>query len=109
MGFRACKLCLPDGPSREHENLRIVVETCRLIERSDRDLSLLELAEDAKLSPGHLHRIFKKATGLTPKEYFGAHRLKRGRDVPLSGQSAGRQNGISVNGSACENVRPRRR
>jgi AraC-like DNA-binding protein len=34
-----------------------------------RRLKFQQLASDMKLSPGHLHRSFKKFTGLTPLQY----------------------------------------
>ena len=38
-------------------------------------------------SPGYFHRIFKAATGVTPKEYAAAHRSKRVREGLASGNS----------------------
>ena len=35
------------------------------------------LADAAQWSPFHLHRVFKRVTGLTPKAYAAAHRGKR--------------------------------
>ena len=36
--------------------------------------SLAELARTAGLSAYHFHRVFKAATGVTPKAYAAAHR-----------------------------------
>jgi AraC family transcriptional regulator of adaptative response/methylated-DNA-[protein]-cysteine methyltransferase len=45
-----------------------------------------ELATEAGLSRFHFHRLFKAATGLTPRQYAAAHRAKRLRDdLPTSG------------------------
>jgi AraC family transcriptional regulator, regulatory protein of adaptative response / methylated-DNA-[protein]-cysteine methyltransferase len=76
-GFRACKRCNPDGPSAEAENAAIVAKACRLIEQSDELPSLASLASAAGLSPSYFHRLFKIATGLTPKDYAIAHRTAR--------------------------------
>ncbi|MDE2593164.1 MAG: bifunctional DNA-binding transcriptional regulator/O6-methylguanine-DNA methyltransferase Ada [Burkholderiales bacterium] len=57
----------------------LVAQACRRIESSEALPSLDELAEQAKLSPHHFHRVFKAITGLTPKAYASAHRAQRMR------------------------------
>jgi AraC family transcriptional regulator, regulatory protein of adaptative response / methylated-DNA-[protein]-cysteine methyltransferase len=52
---------------------------CRLIEHSNQVPSLAELAQHAGLSAYHLHRVFKAVTGLTPKGYATAHRVRHVR------------------------------
>jgi AraC family transcriptional regulator, regulatory protein of adaptative response / methylated-DNA-[protein]-cysteine methyltransferase len=79
-GCRPCKRCNPDGLSVEAENATLIAKACRLIERSERELALSELADSAALSPGYFHRLFKTMTGLTPKAYGAAHRAERVRD-----------------------------
>src|ERR1700759_3141494 len=68
-GFRPCKRCQPDGPSLAEENAATVVQACRLIEASDAVPRLDELARAVGLSASHFHRMFKAATGVTPKHY----------------------------------------
>jgi AraC family transcriptional regulator of adaptative response/methylated-DNA-[protein]-cysteine methyltransferase len=79
-GCRPCKRCNPDGLSVEAENAALIAKACRLIEQSEQEPSLPELAETAALSPGYFHRLFKAMTGLTPKAYGAAHRADRVRD-----------------------------
>ncbi|MGI4879735.1 MAG: bifunctional DNA-binding transcriptional regulator/O6-methylguanine-DNA methyltransferase Ada [Janthinobacterium lividum] len=79
-GFRACKRCSPDGLSLDVENAAIVAKACRLIEQSEEAPSLTELAEAVERSPGHFHRLFRSATGLTPKAYAAGNRAGRVRD-----------------------------
>jgi AraC family transcriptional regulator of adaptative response/methylated-DNA-[protein]-cysteine methyltransferase len=86
-GFRACKRCHPDGPSIEAENAAIVAHACRRIEESEEEPSLADLAAAAGRSTGYFHRIFKAATGLTPKAYASAHRAAKLRDGLAAGQS----------------------
>ena len=86
-GFRACKRCLPEGPAKRDEIASIVIDACRMMEQSDRSLSLLELADAARLSASYFHRIFKKALGLTPKAYAVAVRSKRVRRELESGHT----------------------
>ena len=76
-GFRPCKRCRPDQPRLVEQHTAKVAELCRLIEKAEQVPSLNELAEQARLSPHHLHRVFKAVTGLTPKAYAAAHRAKR--------------------------------
>jgi AraC family transcriptional regulator, regulatory protein of adaptative response / methylated-DNA-[protein]-cysteine methyltransferase len=56
-----------------------VERACRLIEQADATPSLAALAAAAGLSAWHFHRVFKGATGVTPKEYAAAHRGRRAR------------------------------
>ena len=79
-GFRPCKRCRPDEASLAERNAARVAGLCRLIESAGEALSLKDLANHAGLSPYHLHRIFKSATGLTPGAYAAAYRARRVRD-----------------------------
>lgn len=76
-GFRPCKRCNPDGPSIESDKAARVAKACRLIEESDEEPSLRKLAGAVGRSPNHFHRMFKAATGLTPKDYAAAHRAAK--------------------------------
>jgi AraC family transcriptional regulator of adaptative response/methylated-DNA-[protein]-cysteine methyltransferase len=86
-GFRSCKRCNPDGLSIEAENAAIVGQSCRLIEQSEEELSLNEIAEAVGRSPSYFHRMFKATTGLTPKDYAAAHRAAKVREGLDSGSS----------------------
>lgn len=52
---------------------------CRMIERAGEMPSLAALADSVGMSPYHFHRVFKTATGVTPKAYMEAHRSNRVR------------------------------
>ena len=86
-GFRPCKRCNPDGPSVEAENVAIVARACRLIEESEEEPSLADLAAAVGRSPSYFHRRFKAATGLTPKDYAVANRASKVRECLASGTS----------------------
>src|SRR5947208_14399280 len=86
-GFRPCRRCNPEGPSIDCENAAIIAKACRLIEQSEEEPSLTDLAEAVGRSAGYFHRLFKAATGLTPKEYAAAHRATKVRDCLASGNT----------------------
>ena len=86
-GFRPCKRCNPDGPSIECENAGLVAKACRIIEDSEEEPSLEDLAKAVGRSSSYFHRMFKAATGVTPKDYSAAHRAKRVRQGLASGNS----------------------
>lgn len=78
-GFRECRRCHPRGQSPQDLSQEVVVAACRLIERSDQQPNLDDLARSMGYSTSHFHRQFKAATGLTPKTYGAAHRMRKMR------------------------------
>lgn len=78
-GFRPCKRCKPNDALSSEKLAATVVEICRLIESAEEAPSLEALARRAKMSPFYFHRVFKRITGLTPKQYAAAHRSGRVR------------------------------
>ncbi len=86
-GFRACKRCLPDQDS---PSARLVRRICQYIqecsERSDSAPTLSELGRATGSSPSHLQRVFKEATGVTPRQYAAAWRLDRFKAMIKDGQ-----------------------
>ncbi len=76
-GFRPCRRCKPDQLPLAEQHAATVSELCRTIENADQPPTLAQLAAHAGLSTFHLHRVFKAATGLTPKQYAAAHRTRR--------------------------------
>src|SRR6201982_3431021 len=86
-GFRPCRRCNPEGASVEAENAALVAKACRIIETSEEEPSLEELADAAGLSHGFFHRVCKARAGLTPKIYAAAFRAKKVREGLVSGNS----------------------
>ena len=66
------------------KNAAMVTELCRILERSENEPTLEELAEVAGLSPFHVQRVFQSVMGLSPKRYAAAVRAERMRNE-LSG------------------------
>ena len=80
-GFRPCKRCKPNGPGLAEQHAATVAAACRAIEAAEELPDLGALASSAGMSRFHFHRIFKAATGLTPRAYAAAHRSARMREV----------------------------
>ena len=92
-GYRACRRCRPDGVSRQQ---RVVARVQGLLETVEPEPTLSALAEAVGLSPSHLQRTFKRATGLSPKQYALARRearfkgeLQKGKGVTTAMYDAG--------------------
>jgi AraC family transcriptional regulator of adaptative response/methylated-DNA-[protein]-cysteine methyltransferase len=73
-GLRPCRRCRPDEIARDAAGVAAAI---RLIEASDAMPPLSDLAAAAGYAPHHFHRLFKRATGLTPAAY--ARGLRAGR------------------------------
>jgi AraC family transcriptional regulator of adaptative response/methylated-DNA-[protein]-cysteine methyltransferase len=93
-GYRPCRRCAPDLPLAPRAEL--VARACRLIETTAEPLSLDQLGRELAVSPYHLQRVFKAATGLTPRQYAAGLRagrikneLRSGRDVTTALYEAG--------------------
>jgi AraC family transcriptional regulator of adaptative response/methylated-DNA-[protein]-cysteine methyltransferase len=91
-GFRACKRCEPDAEPERRLMAQAVTAAARLIEAAVADEApaptLDALAAKAGYAPHHFHRMFKRATGVTPRAYASA--LRAGR------AAAGLADGASV-------------
>lgn len=75
-GFRACKRCKPLEPSRSRQRAALVERLCRALEQEPAP-TLAELSALAGTSPFHLQRVFKAATGVSPRQYALAKRAER--------------------------------
>jgi AraC family transcriptional regulator, regulatory protein of adaptative response / methylated-DNA-[protein]-cysteine methyltransferase len=83
-GLRACLRCRPDEVSREAAAL---ARALKLLDQAEEPPSLDALAAGAGYSPFHFHRMFKRATGVTPAAYA---RGKRARTMTESLETNGR-------------------
>ncbi len=75
-------------PSTPPRHAALVADACRRIEAADPPPSLAELARLAGLSPFHFQRVFKAATGLSPKAYAAAHRAQAVRELLAGGRAS---------------------
>lgn len=83
-GFRPCRRCQPNGVSRQAQ---LVAQIKACIETSDTELTLHALADAVKLTPSYVQRLFKRATGLSPKQYAQALKRERLQQVLRQGES----------------------
>lgn len=72
-GLRACKRCLPDDAGRDEVAMAKAFELLR----SEKPPALEELAVAVGYAPHHFHRLFKRATGVTPAAFARAERARR--------------------------------
>lgn len=83
-GYRACLRCKPDEVGRD----RIAVaQAVALIAASEEAILLDTLAARVGYAPHHFHRLFKRATGVTPAEYGRALRAERAAAALAEGAS----------------------
>lgn len=90
-GLRACKRCRPLESRADRRTVARIEQLCRYIEaHAQETLSLETLAGQAHLSPFHLQRQFKAVTGVSPKQYVDACRLRALRQGLREGGSVTR-------------------
>ena len=92
-GYRACLRCKPTEISSQ---ARYVTRARQLLDNAEGVMTLADLSRRVGLSPFHLQRLFKRATGLSPREYQSARRmqhvksgLRHGSDVTTALYDAG--------------------
>ncbi len=84
-GFRPCERCKPDESSSQTDTIQ---KLCEFInENSKEKLTLERLSKESGFSPFHLQRLFKKVTGVTPREYVEAVRIAKLKLSLKSGNS----------------------
>jgi AraC family transcriptional regulator of adaptative response/methylated-DNA-[protein]-cysteine methyltransferase len=85
-GFRACRRCKPADLPLEQRQAQVIADVCRVIDEAPETPPLEQLAQSAGLSPFHLHRLFRRVTGLTPRGYAAAKKAERIRQELASGE-----------------------
>jgi AraC family transcriptional regulator of adaptative response/methylated-DNA-[protein]-cysteine methyltransferase len=87
-GYRACRKCRPDQAAAASPASHLpqpVLRACRTIEATvaagEEPPTLARLAAAVGLGAHRLHRLFRRAVGLSPKAYASAVRERRLRDA----------------------------
>ena len=83
-GLRACLRCKPDEVARDEI---AVARAIAFLGKADAIPPLDDIAAVAGYTPHHFHRLFKRATGMTPAAYARALRRKRA-EVALDGEGS---------------------
>lgn len=86
-GFRPCKRCRPQLIPSTIPHADAIIRACRSLESRENSIGLIPLAREAGMSPFHFSRVFKEATGVTPKAYANALRARRMRTMLDSSRS----------------------
>ena len=86
-GYRACLRCKPDEAPQGERIAEMVTKACRRLERDETIPSVSVLARESGFSEGRFHRLFKLATGLSPKQYALAKRVELFRDRLKRGEA----------------------
>lgn len=86
-GFRPCLRCKPEQERRRDARSELVEKICRHLERNLGAVTLEGLGEQLGLSPFHLQRTFKDATGITPRAYAEFCRLESFKSGLRSGST----------------------
>lgn len=73
-GFRACLRCRPDEVGRDRQAVEAAL---KLMTGAQEPLALEDIAMRVGYAPHHFHRLFKRATGVTPAAY--ARKLRADR------------------------------
>ncbi|SNR85332.1 DNA-O6-methylguanine--protein-cysteine S-methyltransferase /Transcriptional regulator Ada [Pseudomonas segetis] len=76
-GYRPCKRATCGGTPLSQQHAAIVSKACQIIEHAEQLPSLDQLARQVGVSAYHFHRLFKAATGLTPRAYASANRARK--------------------------------
>lgn len=77
-GFRACRRCHPREGGRSPVQRELVARACAALDAAGEHApTLAELGEQLGVSPFHLQRTFKRAMGITPRQYAAARRVER--------------------------------
>ncbi|WHY87800.1 bifunctional transcriptional activator/DNA repair enzyme AdaA [Neobacillus novalis] len=85
--FRPCKRCKPTN-ERLPDNEWVALITEYIDKNYTEKLTLETLAEISHGSPFHLHRTFKKITGITPVEYIQQVRINTAKKYLLQSDRA---------------------
>lgn len=85
-GFRPCRRCHPTDPASAPLAQAIRRVASYLDSHADESISLTRLGAMARVSPSHFQRQFKRALGVSPREYQAACRAQRFRQELRAGR-----------------------
>jgi len=78
-GYRACRRC---SPLERNPQAQRIEAACRYIDENlDITLSLTAISRHVEISPFHFQRLFKRALGISPRQYQQARRAGKFRQA----------------------------
>ncbi|MXQ52459.1 bifunctional transcriptional activator/DNA repair enzyme AdaA [Shimazuella alba] len=81
-GFRPCKRCKPEEIGKMGPDARIAYEVKSFIRKEySKSITLEDMSIQLMISPFHLHRVFKRITGITPAEFLLLTRLDKAKEL----------------------------
>ena len=95
-GFRPCRRCDPQSASPPAPDLELVRRVCQHIDANaeantgtspETRPTLAQLGQLVSVSPYHLQRVFKRVTGVTPRQYADSRRLGTLKSTLQTGSS----------------------
>jgi AraC family transcriptional regulator of adaptative response/methylated-DNA-[protein]-cysteine methyltransferase len=86
-GFRPCRRCRPEG---EDPKAALVRKVVRFLDSCEEGVpTLAAIAAHVGVSRHHLQRAFKRALGVSPRDYAAQRRLARFKDEVANGSTIG--------------------
>jgi AraC family transcriptional regulator of adaptative response/methylated-DNA-[protein]-cysteine methyltransferase len=76
-GYRACKRCRPTSTQAPMIERAVARAAAFLASHAGGPVTLAALSREVGVSPSHLQRAFKRALGVSPREYHDAERRRR--------------------------------
>ena len=87
-GYRPCKRCRPDLYQATYDpNQEVISKVKKILETEyAKPWTLAKLSKRIGISSYHLHRLFKKQTGISPKQYLNQVRIEQAKFLLLEGE-----------------------
>lgn len=86
-GYRACLRCKPEDEAFGRRHADAIAKVMPIICSSAKMPTLSELAKSAKMSAFHFHRVFRRAVGVTPRQYRTQIMIEKAKKSMRSGAS----------------------
>ncbi|QQE79803.1 bifunctional transcriptional activator/DNA repair enzyme AdaA [Alicyclobacillus sp. SO9] len=80
-GFRPCKRCKPDEHYLNPDAALVEATKTVITRRLEERLTLEVVAAELAISPYHLHRVFRRSTGITPADYLLRKRIETAKEA----------------------------
>jgi AraC family transcriptional regulator of adaptative response/methylated-DNA-[protein]-cysteine methyltransferase len=86
-GYRACLRCKPEDEAFGRRHSDAIARASSLIRESETMPTLAQLATLAKMSVFHFHRLFRRAVGVTPRQFRAQIMVEKAKHSIRGGES----------------------